>query len=638
MKYFLVLLALFHFEISSVKSQNISIQPEFGKFSKEETELKKCDFEPDAEAVVLLDKAWTFNWGYFDYTIQRIRIKILNEKGINQGNILIPINSFNLFTSMEYIDSVRALTFNKEGDSTKITYLDKSSVFLEEGPSNSYIKFAMPEVRVGSIIEYEYIKTMKSIRSLGAFTFQHEIPTLKACYILSPPPGIQLSYGIHTNPEYPIINKFIPDTGTYFEMNNIPSLKLEPFMDAPKDYFQEVIFQVSRDGNRQINDTWEDVANSFLKGLGLKKQMDKNLHKRRELKDSLKGIDNPIDKIRIIYNYVKRRLKWNGRNAIKPIYDLDEAWDMKKGNAAEINFILINLLKEYDIEAYPLLVAEREYGKVDVSYPFLDQFNKVVAFAISGDKQFVLDATEENGYIDLIPHHFLNTNAFLLDLKNYSPVTINSNGKSYKSQIKIYGSMDPDGNFKGDVHINSYEYAKQYRTSRIKNDLAKYKKGFFNSDNYSFELDSFSTGNIDSDTLPLKMYAKIRNKYEKTGGYYVFNYNLFTNLESNPFPKAKRVSNVNFGYPDHFVLEASLTLPPNASIENALENKSISNESQTMHCSRIYSLKDQVVYIRIEFLRSVSLVSAEDYNDLREFYKEVTNMLNEPLLIKVPVK
>jgi hypothetical protein len=43
----------------------------------------------------------------------------------------------------------------------------------------------------------------------------------------------------------------MPSEGrVYFEMNNIPGLRTEPYMDAQRDYIQKVIFQLSGYTNR----------------------------------------------------------------------------------------------------------------------------------------------------------------------------------------------------------------------------------------------------------------------------------------------------------------------------------------------------------------------------------------------------
>ena len=122
--------------------------------------------------------------------------------------------------------------------------------------------------------------------------------------------------------------------------------------------------------------------------------------------------------MKIIYEYVKKNIAWNGYDGKYAPDGLKAVWERKKGSAGEINLLLVNLLKSAGIEAYPVLAAERDFGKVDTTYPFIDRFNKTIAFAIADGKQYLLDATQENCPPGLTPYSLLNTLVFLLIKRN----------------------------------------------------------------------------------------------------------------------------------------------------------------------------------------------------------------------------
>ncbi len=69
-------------------------QPEFetwGQLSQEERDLKVCAFDSEAVAIVLIDEAVSdHNDERHLITYRHIRIKILKEKGLEYGNIVIP--------------------------------------------------------------------------------------------------------------------------------------------------------------------------------------------------------------------------------------------------------------------------------------------------------------------------------------------------------------------------------------------------------------------------------------------------------------------------------------------------------------------------------------------------------------------
>jgi hypothetical protein len=109
----------------------------------------------------------------------------------------------------------------------------------------------MPAVKVGSIIEYHYVSIMKDYRGLDEWLFQSDLPTIQSSYLLEVLPGSEFTYTIQKKPSLSIIAKPIPSDGrVYFEMNNIPGLRIEPYMDAQRDYIQKVIFQLSGYTNR----------------------------------------------------------------------------------------------------------------------------------------------------------------------------------------------------------------------------------------------------------------------------------------------------------------------------------------------------------------------------------------------------
>ena|SRR5438552_5650484 len=91
-------------------SQNLSAQsslPTFGAYSAEELNMKECSFDKEANAIVLLDEAFSdYDDDWELITKRRVRIKILNEKGIAQGNIVIPFYSRDKF---EYIRNIEVL-------------------------------------------------------------------------------------------------------------------------------------------------------------------------------------------------------------------------------------------------------------------------------------------------------------------------------------------------------------------------------------------------------------------------------------------------------------------------------------------------------------------------------------------------
>src|SRR5471030_693859 len=111
-------------------SANAQTQPaaqpatqEYGKISKEDLELKSCDFEKDANAEVLFDKANIYYDQDFNIIMERHkRIKIFNDNGKDKANIRLVYYSID---RLESISGLQAETINLVDGKPEITKIDK---------------------------------------------------------------------------------------------------------------------------------------------------------------------------------------------------------------------------------------------------------------------------------------------------------------------------------------------------------------------------------------------------------------------------------------------------------------------------------------------------------------------------------
>ena len=57
--------------------------------------------------------------------------------------------------------------------------------------------------------------------------------------------------------------------------------------------------------------------------------------------------------------------------------DIADAWNERSGNSADINLIILNLLRKAGIPCSPILVSTRNNGQVDEKFLSLSQFNGI---------------------------------------------------------------------------------------------------------------------------------------------------------------------------------------------------------------------------------------------------------------------
>ena len=164
-----------------------------GKPTLEEMTMTTYKADPDAKAVVL----WSYTDVSFDIDAtydhiiyhNRVRVKILDEEGLSAASISIPYYDIETTNAMEgEVIDVTATTYNLENGKTVATKMPGNAVKKEHvGLDHFQVSFTAPDVKVGSVVEYEY--KVKSIYYLTPKTWyaQCEYPVAQAVYDFNMP-------------------------------------------------------------------------------------------------------------------------------------------------------------------------------------------------------------------------------------------------------------------------------------------------------------------------------------------------------------------------------------------------------------------------------------------------------------------
>lgn len=616
---------------------------DYGFVTLEEIKYNQCSFDKDADAVIFFDKAITRPDDDRQLVTKRaIRLKILKEGGLSKGNIRILYRSRDEF---EKIEDIEAFVVNTNAQGEMFTSrADRKSIY--DNKVNEYfseIKIPLPDVKVGSIIEYKYTSTMKHFGGLQDWYFQTDIPTLTSQLDLTILPGAAFAYQVIKSPSLPIDAKSYKDEGRIvFTMNNIAGLREEPFMDAPGDYLQRVVFQLAEyqtyyGSRKKFANTWPDLARDLLMDEDFGKPIEKNLKGSSDIINAAGANAGEYEKMCHILNYIRKNFGWNGGYSKYAMGGLKKIWENKTGNSGEINLLLINLLKEAKLDAKPLLVSERDHGKVDASYPFLDQFNKVVARVLINGKQYILDATDETTPPDMIPFDIVNTNGFIVEKKSNAPIRLADDSRIQKSFIGIVASIDEQGTMEGRTSVSSFDYSRLPRVEYFRKKNEKdYIARYFQKDISNIEIDSFQVSNLNNDSLSFDQRFHFKTSMPASGEYRIVNLNLFGMMEKSPFVSDNRFTNIDFGTQISNSVTLVLTIPASMKPETLPKNINLVMPDKSISVSRIvdYDPSKNSITSRVKYNVSRPVFTAQEYFAVKEFYKKMVDLLNEPLVLK----
>jgi hypothetical protein len=255
--------------------------------------------------------------------------------------------------------------------------------------------FTFPAVKVGSIIEYKY----KHVgMGLIDWYFQRSIPVKYSRFKMDFPEEIEVHVTPHTSRNYEQ-KKETPGRRTIstYSMTNVPSFRGEPFIineDFYRDRLETKVIAYTVDGrryNRVAN--WVQVIKALMEDEDFGVQVKKNIPRTADLDEKLKTITQPYNRMKTIYKYVQDNMQWNEYVGIWAADGVKAAWKDKKGTSGEINLILVNLLKDADLNAHPVLVSTHDNGVVNsfdagtFDWPGYYQFDKVMAFVEIDNKE-----------------------------------------------------------------------------------------------------------------------------------------------------------------------------------------------------------------------------------------------------------
>ena len=484
MKFFLTTLALVC--ISITYSQKI----ELGKVTLEELNEKKHVSDTSAVAAFLFKKGDVkFNYsqseGFIISTNVKLKIKIYKKEGYDWANFSVP------FSTGEYgqtVDVKNAATYNIVAGKIEKTKLKSDGEFEEK--VNKYWsrkKITMPNVKEGSIIELEYEIKDKGIGSIDEWYFQSSIPINYCEYSTYIPEYFEYNtywkgflaptvtkevlnesiISTYKDRNYVTPTQFSNEKTEYrvnktkYVLKDVSSIKDESFVNNIRNYTSSISQELSllRYPNSPVktfSTDWETIVKNIYEYDDFGPELNKSGYYDNDLNVLLKDITAQPEKAAIIFNYVKSRMNWDGMNGYGCENGVRKAYLEKTGNVADINLMLVSMLRYAGIEANPILVSTRNNG---ISlFPSSSAFNYVIA-GIELDNQVVmLDATDKNALPNILPIRDLNWFGRIVR-KNGSSAEINlMPASNSKENINMLATISDSGEVSGKIRDQYFDY------------------------------------------------------------------------------------------------------------------------------------------------------------------------------------
>ncbi|MFA8434465.1 MAG: DUF3857 and transglutaminase domain-containing protein [Marinifilaceae bacterium] len=611
----------------------------WGKVSKQDLALKECSFEKDAEAVVLFDNcSVTVSYSMGVIYNRHVRIKLLKETALNRADIHL---SYYRKNAMENISNIKAQTINvsPNGKLEKLD-VDSKSVFTVDVDDNYGEKrFSLPQVKVGSIIEYKYSLHSKFYTFLDTWYFQTDIPTVHSQMELKMPEGFDyrlVMLGRQLQQKY-------NSASNKWSLNNLPSIKEEPYINNYKDYIEQIRFQLAgyytQDNSLHGTIKYETTMTSWKQ---LAQEYDDELHSfyrkvwaRKQLETILKGDENSWQKIEKIYDWVRLTLDWNGKYRLYPKQSPPQLVQSGIGTNAEINHLLVLLLREAGIISHPGLARTNDLGLIQKVYSMLSQFNQVMAYVEVNGKKMFLDATSKYRPYTLVSREDLNYTSFVVDSHNPRWELIMPSKYNREMQFLDLDFSNMEEPVARLALSQKGYYAAKNRNELTKNGFEGWGENLLEDIGLEGIVDTISVENFETvgKSLNIKCSFSWETDSDKEELVHL-NPFLLNQRRKNPFQADSRQYRIDFNFP--FQEGCNIKIIPPVGYEFVEFPKSrrilLPNHIGKFE---LYTKKEGAdLKIRTKFEINHSSVSHQYYTDLKEFYHQMIKALQEQVVLK----
>ena len=655
-----------------ITTMGFSQKMELGKVTIDELKEKVCPSDTSAAAAVLFNIGKTYftyseGVGFELITEISTKIKIYKKEGYKHAKE--EVGGYTVSSGVEKINFSKAVTYNLIDGKIEKTKLSGDGEFVEKVNKNwSVRKITMPNVKVGSVIEYKIEIKSPFIYNFPEWDFQKDIPVNYSEYTTYIPEyyiyntrfkgflmptkkedkntkTVMTTSQVKADGKSSMTPKFTTETFDYEEtkatytLTGIPALKDESYVNNITNYRSSLLHELS--GKKWPNQPyenfttdWESVVKKVYKSEYFGDELKKTGYFEKDIDAVVSGLNSRDERIAGIFNYVKTKMNWDESSGIYCDSGVKNAYRDKKGNAAEINLILTAMLRYAGIDANPILISTRSNG---ISlFPSTSAYNYVIAGIELENQVVLLDATSKYSLPDILPIRDLNWFGRIIR-KNESSAEINLMPKTNsKDIVSIIANINENGEVSGKIRDQYFDYnAIIFR--EIYNDINKESYIEKLEKKYTgIEIGEYDVQNKQDLTKPIveNYDFTTSNSIEIIGGKMYFSPFLFFASTENPFKQEKREYPVDFVFPHQNKFNISFTIPDGYVVETLPESKAIGMAENYGNFK--YVITNKGTQIQLSYTQDInqSIIGSEHYEMLKNFYKEIVSKQTEKIVLK----
>lgn len=644
---------------------------DFGKVKITDFSIQSPLIDSGTNAVVVYDKCdISFEGnkrGWFSYILKRsVRKLILHKKGFDLATEIVHLYQNN--DSKEVIEKLSGTTYNIENGKIVETKLNSKDVFEEKTEKNYFTsKFTMPAVKEGAIIEYSYTIKSDYQQYLPSWRFQHVaaptlwselnvvIPTMLTYmtyfqgyhqfhinkgkegfqnYSL-PRPGSSGNFGTGSAQFFTVST---PTAIQRWVMKDVPAFVAESYISSPVNYIDKISFQLykwydGRDSHSAI-DTWKTAVDELMG----REDFGTYLFEYNDWMDKfidglLNEKDDALSTAKKIYYYIQNNYTCTNPNYERLTAPLQEIVKRKSGSVGDLNLLLVAMLNRKNLNALPVVLSTRDFGRNPVFYPMLNRLNYVIGKLTINAKDYYLDAATPFLPFGNLPAKCYNGHARVIS-KDTLAVFFEPNSLKERSSVNVI-IYNEKGQLEGSCTNNmGFMESLQTRERIAASGLPAYQTKVKESFAEGVEITSVNVNSLGPVENDVSVRTDFKIKTDPDAAHIYFSPVLTGALKKNPFYAAERVYPVEMPWLTDEIYSLSMEIPKGYTVEELPKPARIMlNESDGMF-EYLLSADAENIQMRIRLQIQKAVFTSEDYQTLRDFYAFIVKKQAEQIVFK----
>jgi hypothetical protein len=610
---------------------------------------------PDAAAVYLFREETVDDKLHFHHLYAQV--KILNDKGREQySDIEIPYEA-----GTTNVRSIEGRTIHPDGTIVQFTGKPYTKELVKTGNTKIMARvFSMPEVTVGSILEYAYdlqyddnivispdwdlqqpifvhhahYRFVPATFSLGEISSKDQFGKTKSAtqllYYPSLPPGDKVVRSLD---------------GTYdLSVDNIPALPEEDYSPPVKSFAYRLVFYYSSGSSGA--EYWKTIGKEWSKDVDRFANPD-------AVRQAVAGIISPTDsddqKLHKIYaavmtventRFTREHSAAENKAQGLRVKNAADIWAQKRGSDDEITRLFIAMARAAGFKVSAMAVTERQRNILNTGYLDWGQFEDEVAIVNIGGKDVYFDPGQR--YCEYGKLHWMHTDIVGVRQTDNGIAPLITPAGSYADNETIRNAdleLAPDGSLKGTIRVSMKgAEALRWRLNALTADEQEAKSDFEKEiqdrvpAGVTVKMNHFvGMSELNSALLAV---LDVSGSMGTVAGKRVIMPSSFFQARVTPlFAETKRESPIDLRYPYANEDRVALKLAPGLSLEGLPTDASVPMEKLAAYSVKYKNDANTYSEDRVIALGAARF-KKEEYPELRDFFQKAGAQDGQQLVLK----